>query len=83
MIKETLTGQGTGFGIQKLKKIALSGKDAFVTEQYETDKGDGSGRNLLSNYDFREKSMRVIIQNDYDRMCKWAVAYIAGKINAH
>lgn len=27
--------------------------------------------------------MRVVIQNDYDKMCKWAADYIADKINAH
>ena len=28
-------------------------------------------------------SMRVIIQEDYERMCKWAANYIADKIKAH
>ena len=27
--------------------------------------------------------MRVVIQEDYSRMCKWAANYIAAKINAH
>lgn len=27
--------------------------------------------------------MRVVIQNDYEKMCLWAAHYIAGKINAH
>ena len=27
--------------------------------------------------------MRVVIQDDYSKMCKWAADYIAGKINAH
>ena len=27
--------------------------------------------------------MRVIIQNDYENMCKWAANYIIAKINAH
>ena len=27
--------------------------------------------------------MRVVIQENYDKMCKWAADYIAGKINAH
>ena len=27
--------------------------------------------------------MRVVIQEDYGKMCKWAANYIAGKINAH
>ena len=27
--------------------------------------------------------MRVIIQENYGKMCKWAAAYIAGKINGH
>ncbi len=27
--------------------------------------------------------MRVVIQNDYEKMCKWAAAYIAKKIKAH
>ncbi|MBQ7646009.1 MAG: glucosamine-6-phosphate deaminase [Clostridia bacterium] len=27
--------------------------------------------------------MRVVIQDDYQKMCKWAANYIAGKINAH
>ena len=27
--------------------------------------------------------MRVIIQENYDKMCKWAADYIAAKINAH
>ena len=27
--------------------------------------------------------MRVVIQEDYDRMCRWAADYIAAKINAH
>ena len=25
--------------------------------------------------------MRVVIQENYEKMCKWAAAYIAGKIN--
>ncbi len=27
--------------------------------------------------------MRVVIQENYEKMCKWAAGYIAGKINAH
>ena len=27
--------------------------------------------------------MRVVIQENYEKMCKWAAAYIAAKINAH
>ena len=27
--------------------------------------------------------MRVVIQDDYDKMCKWAANYIAAKINGH
>ncbi len=27
--------------------------------------------------------MRVVIQEDYDKMCKWAADYIAARINAH
>ncbi len=27
--------------------------------------------------------MRVVIQENYEKMCKWAANYIAGKINAH
>ncbi|MBQ6468819.1 MAG: glucosamine-6-phosphate deaminase [Lachnospiraceae bacterium] len=27
--------------------------------------------------------MRVVIQENYDKMCKWAADYIAGRINAH
>ena len=27
--------------------------------------------------------MRVVIQDDYSKMCKWAADYIAAKINAH
>ena len=27
--------------------------------------------------------MRVVIQDDYDKMCKWAADYIADKINSH
>ena len=27
--------------------------------------------------------MRVVIQENYEKMCKWAAEYIAGKINAH
>ena len=27
--------------------------------------------------------MRVVIQENYDKMCKWAANYIAAKINAH
>ena len=27
--------------------------------------------------------MRVVIQSNYDNMCKWAAGYIAAKINAH
>ena len=27
--------------------------------------------------------MRVVIQDDYNKMCKWAADYIAGKIKAH
>ncbi|MBP5265075.1 MAG: glucosamine-6-phosphate deaminase, partial [Lachnospiraceae bacterium] len=27
--------------------------------------------------------MRVVIQDNYEKMCKWAANYIAGKINAH
>ena len=27
--------------------------------------------------------MRVVIQEDYNKMCKWAADYIAAKINAH
>lgn len=27
--------------------------------------------------------MRVVIQDDYDKMCQWAANYIAAKINAH
>ncbi|MBR4427920.1 MAG: glucosamine-6-phosphate deaminase [Clostridia bacterium] len=27
--------------------------------------------------------MRVVIQENYDKMCEWAAAYIAGRINAH
>ena len=27
--------------------------------------------------------MRVVIQENYDNMCKWAANYIAGKIKAH
>ena len=27
--------------------------------------------------------MRVIIQDDYDKLCSWAANYIAAKINAH
>ena len=27
--------------------------------------------------------MRVIIQDNYDKMCKWAANYIAAKIKAH
>ena len=27
--------------------------------------------------------MRVVIQDNYDKMCKWAANYIAAKINAH
>ena len=27
--------------------------------------------------------MRVVIQDDYDKMCKWAADYIADKINNH
>ena len=27
--------------------------------------------------------MRVVIQDDYQKMCKWAANYIVGKINAH
>ena len=29
------------------------------------------------------KSMRVIIQDNYDKLSKWAANYIAEKINAH
>ena len=27
--------------------------------------------------------MRVVIQDNYDKMCLWAARYIAAKINAH
>ena len=27
--------------------------------------------------------MRVVIQDDYNKMCKWAADYIASKIKAH
>ena len=27
--------------------------------------------------------MRVVIQEDYQKMCKWAAEYIAAKIKAH
>ena len=27
--------------------------------------------------------MRVVIQDNYDKMCKWAADYIAAKIKAH
>ena len=27
--------------------------------------------------------MRVVIQDNYDKMCAWAAAYIAAKINGH
>ena len=27
--------------------------------------------------------MRVVIQDDYNKMCKWAADYIAAKIKAH
>ena len=27
--------------------------------------------------------MRVVIQENYDNMCRWAANYIAAKINAH
>ena len=27
--------------------------------------------------------MRVVIQENYDKMCKWAATYIAAKINCH
>ena len=27
--------------------------------------------------------MRVVIQNDYDNMCKWAANYIIARINNH
>ena len=27
--------------------------------------------------------MRVVIQENYDKMCKWAADYIAAKIKAH
>ena len=27
--------------------------------------------------------MRVVIQDDYEKMCKWAADYIADKINNH
>ena len=27
--------------------------------------------------------MRVVIQDNYEKMCKWAADYIAAKINAH
>ena len=27
--------------------------------------------------------MRVVIQDDYDKMCLWAARYIANKINGH
>ena len=27
--------------------------------------------------------MRVVIQENYDKMCKWAADYISGRINAH
>ena len=27
--------------------------------------------------------MRVVIQQNYQNMCRWSAAYIAGKINAH
>ena len=27
--------------------------------------------------------MRVVIQDNYDKMCKWAADYIAAKIRAH
>ena len=27
--------------------------------------------------------MRVVIQENYDKMCKWAADYIADKINSH
>ncbi|MBQ6314463.1 MAG: hypothetical protein IJI11_02535 [Mogibacterium sp.] len=27
--------------------------------------------------------MRVVIQDDYNKMCKWAADYIADKIKAH
>ena len=27
--------------------------------------------------------MRVVIQENYDKMCKWAADYIAAKINNH
>lgn len=27
--------------------------------------------------------MRVVIQDDYEKMCRWAADYIAAKINAH
>ena len=27
--------------------------------------------------------MRVVIQENYDKMCKWAAGYIAARINAH
>ena len=27
--------------------------------------------------------MRVVIQENYEKMCKWAASYIAARINAH
>ena len=27
--------------------------------------------------------MRVVIQDNYDKMCLWAAGYIAARINAH
>ena len=27
--------------------------------------------------------MRVVIQDNYEKMCKWAAEYIKAKINAH
>ena len=40
-------------------------------------------RETVSNATEREKNMRVIIQENYEKMCKWAADYIAAKINAH
>ena len=38
---------------------------------------------LVMNINKKEKAMRVVIQDDYSKMCKWAADYIAEKIKAH
>ena len=51
----------------------------FFESVPETDMGSGSGRSPRKE----RNGMRVVIQENYVKMCKWAADYIAARIRAH